>query len=57
MEDPRFLYWCDTLRVVVWEELPAAYQWSATAIARATREWLEVLERDVSVPSVVAWVP
>jgi beta-galactosidase/beta-glucuronidase len=55
--DPRFLYWCDRLGVAVWQELPAAYLWSGRAILRTTREWLEVLERDVSVPSIVAWVP
>jgi beta-galactosidase/beta-glucuronidase len=57
VEDPRFLYWCDRLGVAVWAELPAAYAWSPTAAARTTREFLEVLERDVSSPSVVTWVP
>jgi len=57
VEDPRFLYWCDRLGVAVWAELPAAYAWSATAARRTTREWLEVLERDASVPSIVTWVP
>jgi beta-galactosidase/beta-glucuronidase len=57
VEDPRFLYWCDRLGVAVWAELPAAYAWSPTAATRTTREFLEVLERDVSSPSVVAWVP
>src|SRR5206468_3167182 len=23
--DPRFLYWCDRLGVLVWSEMPAAY--------------------------------
>ena len=57
VEDPRFLYWCDRLGVVVWAELPAAYGWSDTAVGRSVTEWLEVLRRDASVPSVVAWVP
>jgi beta-galactosidase/beta-glucuronidase len=57
VEDPRFLYWCDRLGVAVWAELPAAYAWCPTAATRTTREFLEVLERDVSSPSVVAWVP
>ena len=57
VEDPRFLYWCDRLGVVVWAELPAAHAWSSTAATRTAREWLEVLERDVNVPSIVAWVP
>lgn len=57
VEDPRFLHWCDRLGVMVWAELPSAFGWSPNAAARSTREWLEVLERDFSVPSVVAWVP
>ncbi|MGN6501778.1 MAG: glycoside hydrolase family 2 protein [Pseudolysinimonas sp.] len=56
-EDPRFLYWTDRLGVLVWEELPSAYEFSATASARLIAEWTEALRRDVSHPSVVAWVP
>ena len=57
VEDPRFLAWCDRLGLLVWAELPAAYEFSPTTVGRLTREWLEVLERDVSHPCVVAWVP
>ncbi|HEV7622997.1 MAG TPA: glycoside hydrolase family 2 TIM barrel-domain containing protein [Amnibacterium sp.] len=56
-EDPRFLYWTDRLGVLVWAEAPGAYESSPTAIARTVREWLEVLERDRSHPSIVTWVP
>ncbi|GIF22766.1 beta-galactosidase/beta-glucuronidase [Actinoplanes tereljensis] len=57
VEDPRFLYWADRLGLLVWGEAPAAYEFSPTAVARTTREWLEVLERDRSHPSIVTWVP
>lgn len=57
VEDPRFLAHCDTLGLLVWAEMPAAYEFSPTTVARVTREWLEVLDRDVSHPCVVAWVP
>jgi beta-galactosidase/beta-glucuronidase len=57
VEDPRFLYWCDRLGVLVWGELPSALEFDTDTIARLTREWLEVLERDASSPSVIAWVP
>lgn len=57
VEDPRFLEWCDRLGVLVWAEMPAAYEFSAQTIARVTREWIEVLERDASHPCVIAWVP
>ncbi|HKG57814.1 MAG TPA: glycoside hydrolase family 2 TIM barrel-domain containing protein [Candidatus Limnocylindrales bacterium] len=57
VEDPRFLYWCDRLGLFVWSEMAAAYAFSTTAVERFTREWLEVVRRDYSHPSVVTWVP
>ena len=57
IEDPRFLYWCDRLGVLAWGELPSALAFDPVTIGRLTREWLEVLERDASAPSLVAWVP
>jgi beta-galactosidase/beta-glucuronidase len=56
-EDPRFLYWADRLGLMVWSETPGAYEFSPTAVARMTREWLEVLDRDRSHPAIVTWVP
>jgi len=55
--DPRFLYWCDRLGLLVWAEMPAAYEFSPLMIERLTGEWIQVLHRDYSHPSVVAWVP
>ena len=57
IEDPRFLYWCDRLGVLAWGELPSALAFDPVTIGRLTREWLDVLERDASAPSLVAWVP
>ncbi|HZA30237.1 MAG TPA: glycoside hydrolase family 2 TIM barrel-domain containing protein [Propionibacteriaceae bacterium] len=57
ISDPRFLYWCDRLGLLVWGEMPAAYEFSSRTTGRLTREWLEVLERDRSHPCVIAWVP
>jgi beta-galactosidase/beta-glucuronidase len=56
-EDPRFLHWCDRLGLLVWGEAANAYEFGPTAVERLTREWLEILRRDRSHPSVVAWVP
>jgi beta-galactosidase/beta-glucuronidase len=56
IEDPRYLYWADTLGLLVWEELPSAYRFSATASQRLTREWLDVIDRDYNHPCIVAWV-
>jgi len=56
-EDPRLLYWADRHGLLLWGEAPAAYEFSPVALGRTTREWLEVLERDRSHPSIVTWVP
>ncbi len=57
IEDPRFLYWADRLGLLVWGEGASAYEFSATAVERTTREWLDVLRRDLSHPSIAVWVP
>jgi len=57
VEDPRFLHWCDRLGVLVWAEMPSAYEFSTTTVHRLTQEWMEVLARDFSHPCVIAWVP
>lgn len=57
VEDPRFLYWCDVVGLLVWGEMANAYQYSTTAVERFTREWLEVVDRDRSHPCLVTWVP
>lgn len=57
IEDPRFLYWADHLGLLVWGEMANAYEFSASAVDRFTREWLSAVERDRSNPSIVTWVP
>ncbi|SEM70731.1 glycoside hydrolase family 2 protein [Lihuaxuella thermophila] len=57
VEDPRYLYWCDTLGLLVWGEMANAYQYSEEYVTRMTGEWLEVIERDYNHPCIMAWVP
>lgn len=57
VEDPRFLYWCDRLGVMVWGEMASAFSFNNEAINRYTREWMEVVERDYNHPSIICWVP
>ena len=57
VEDPRYLYWADRLGLLVWEELPSAYSFTPRSVARLTREWIEVIERDINHPCIVTWVP
>jgi hypothetical protein len=57
IEDPRYLYWADTLGLLVWEEMPSAYRFTKTSVERLTKEWMAAIERDYSHPCIVAWVP
>jgi beta-galactosidase/beta-glucuronidase len=57
IEDPRFLYWTDRLGLLVWGETPGAFEFGATAVRRMLAEWAEAIERDLSHPSIVTWVP
>ncbi|MBD3182716.1 beta-galactosidase, partial [Candidatus Poribacteria bacterium] len=57
--EPRFLYWADKLGYLIWDEYP---NWgvdhaSAETLRRYLKEWMEVLERDYSHPSIVGWCP
>ena len=57
IEDPRYLYWADALGLLVWEEMPSAYRFTRESVDRLTREWLKAMERDISHPCIIAWVP
>lgn len=56
-EDPRFLYWCDKLGLLLWSEAANAYDYSEEYVRRYTKEWQEIIERDYNHPCIVAWVP
>jgi hypothetical protein len=57
IEDPRYLYWADTVGLLVWEEMPSAYRFTSTSVERLSREWTAVIQRDYSHPCIVSWVP
>jgi beta-galactosidase/beta-glucuronidase len=57
IESPRYLYWADKLGLLVWEEMPSAYRFTKDSVERLTRQWFEILRRDVSHPCIMAWVP
>jgi len=57
VEDPRWLYWADTLGFVVWGEMANFHEHSAAAESRLAAEWEEAVQRDRGHPSIVAWVP
>lgn len=57
VEDPRYLYWADKLGLLVSGEMANAYLFDEDAVARMTREWMEVINRDYNHPCIVIWVP
>ncbi len=57
IEDPRLLFWADRLGLLVWGEMPSALEFSPLAVKRVVAEWSEAIERDLSHPSIVTWVP
>jgi beta-galactosidase/beta-glucuronidase len=57
IEDPRWLYWCDRLGLLVWEEMPNAREWSSMAEERLSAEWKRAVQRDYNHPCIISWVP
>jgi beta-galactosidase/beta-glucuronidase len=57
LEDPRWLYWADSLGLLVWGEMANAYEYTPDYVRRMTAEWQEALARDYNHPCIVAWVP
>lgn len=55
-EDPRFLYWADTLGYLVWGECAATAVYNNKAVERLMNEWAEIVERDYNHPSLITWV-
>jgi beta-galactosidase/beta-glucuronidase len=56
-EDPRWLYYADTMGILVWGEMANAYDYSPDYVRRFADEWQEVVARDYNHPAIVAWVP
>jgi len=54
--DPRYLYWCDKLGLLVWAEMA---DWGMPLKHREAfwEEWRGVIERDYNHPCIIAWVP
>lgn len=57
--EPRFLYHCDRMGYIVWEEHA---NWGfdccgAYAYEGFVSEWLEIMQRDVNHPSIIGWCP
>jgi len=55
--DPRFLYWCDKMGVLVWGEIGNCFRFSVKSQLRLINEFVAEIERDYNHPSIIAWVP
>lgn len=58
VEDPRFLYWCDKLGLLVWGEMANAADGCTTerAYKIADAVWERTIERDFNHPCIITWV-
>ena len=57
--EPRFLYWADKLGYICWGEMAS---WGADPkdgwiLPAFLDEWIQIIRRDYSVPSIVGWCP
>lgn len=57
IEDPRYYYWADKLGLLVWGELPSAYEFNDNAVKASANDMIEFIERDYNHPCIAAWVP
>lgn len=57
IEEERYLYYADKLGLLVWEEMPSAFEFTTESQQNLLREWPLVIKRDQNHPSIVAWVP
>jgi beta-galactosidase/beta-glucuronidase len=57
IENPKFLFWCDALGHLVWEEMPSAFLWSEKMRSALKMQWREAIGRDRNHPCIITWVP
>ena len=57
LEDPRYYYWADKMGLLVWGEIPSAYEFSEVTVANLFDTLKGFIDRDFNHPSIIAWVP
>lgn len=57
IEDPRYYYWADKLGLLVWGELPSAYDFTPDSRRRLTGEMRAFIQRDYNHPCIISWIP
>ena len=56
IESPLFYYYCDTLGLLLWQEMPSPHAYSFEMIKNARREILNQIDDHFDSPSIVAYV-
>lgn len=57
VEDPRLLFFADTMGLALWCETAATYQFDSVAVSQLSAEWVDIVRANEGHPSIVAWVP
>ena len=57
LEDPRYYYWADKLGMVVWGEIPSAYEFTRESVQNLEETLAGFIDRDFNHPSIITWVP
>ncbi len=57
LEDPRYYYWADRMGLLVWGEVPSAYDFTNESIRNLTETLMDFIHRDFNHPCIIAWVP
>lgn len=56
-EDPLFYYHADRLGLLVWLELPSAYQFNSSSVHNVLSTWEEMIRENWNHPSIITYVP
>ena len=57
VEDPRYYYWADKLGLLVWGEVPSAYDFSFETVRNLSDTLADFIDRDFNHPAIICWVP
>lgn len=57
IEDERYYYWADQLGLLVWAEMPSAYEFCPSEVTTVLSEWADIVKQLYNYPSIMAWVP
>ena len=57
VEPDRWYYWCDTMGILVWQDMPAGDNKNATAKTQFALELERMIDARRNHPSIVMWVP